>query len=64
MLGPPVKASGGSATDGVEGFTDSHDYNGVVGINDASTNVPDPQPGQPPRPSGNGVFGYSKVPNA
>ena len=47
----------GGAGDGIEGSTDSHGSNGVVGLNK------DPTPRNAATPKGNGVFGSTLVPD-
>jgi hypothetical protein len=47
----------GGATDGVQGSTTSHAKNGIIGTNDDTTAR------NAPTPEGNGVFGFTKVPD-
>ncbi len=47
--------------DGTQSFAHSNDHNGLLGLNDAKTANPNPPGGAP---AGNGVYGYTEVPNA
>lgn len=47
----------GGADDGVQGTTASHDKNGVIGLNEDTT------PRGSATPEGNGVFGFTQVPD-
>lgn len=45
--------------DGTQSFAHSSDHNGLLGLNDAKTSAPTSG-----APAGNGVYGYTDVPNA
>jgi hypothetical protein len=47
----------GDTDDGIDGFTNSHDRNGIFGMNDDTTARNAANPG------GNGIFGFTQVPD-
>src|SRR5215467_2443738 len=47
----------GGTDDGIQGSTESHDKNGVIGVNN------DPTARNAATPEGNGVFGFTQVPD-